>query len=240
MKAFQQYQYDFTAHIRDPQNNAKPANVDEERMAVYREGVYNNIFESASVCFPVCQETVGAKDWDATVKRFVATHHASSPIFKDIPQELLSFIETDQASPDYIKQLAHYEWVELAVASMQTVAPSLSNETDLMNETPVLTPAHMLLQYDYPVQKISAQFKPEETESTHLLVFRKTDFEVSFVALNPMVFVLLNLIKEGLTGKQALTSLAEQIQHPEPETIIEFGHGVLKDLVAQDAVLGSA
>ncbi len=239
MKDFQQYQYDFTAHIRDPKNNPKPDNVDEERMAVYREGVYNNIFESASVCFPVCQETVGGEDWDATIRRFVATHHASSPIFRDIPHELLTFLEADEKTPPMIKQLAHYEWVELAVGGMQTEAPALSNSVDLINEIPVLAPAHMLLQYDYPVQKISAQFKPEETEGTHLLVFRKADFEVSFIELNPMVFVLLNLAKEGLTGEQALTSLAEQIQHPEPEAIIEFGHGVLKDLMGQGAVLGS-
>jgi len=239
MKDFQQYQYDFTAHIRDPKNNPKPGNVDEERMAVYREGVYNNIFESASICFPVCQETVGKKDWDATVRRFVATHHASSPIFREIPKELLQFLGNDDATPAYIKQLAHYEWVELDIGGMLTEPPVLSEKADLLNETPVLTPAHMLLEYDYPVQKISAQFKPEETEGTHLLVFRNADFEVNFIELNPIVFVLLNLIKEGFTGKQALTSLAEQMQHPEPNAIIEFGHGVLQDLMAQEAILGS-
>ncbi len=239
MKDFQQYQYEFTAHIRDPDNNPKPDNVDEERMAVYREGVYNNIFESASVCFPVCQEVVGEEDWDATVRRFVASHHATSPIFKDIPHELLTFLENDKATPASIKQLAHYEWVELAVGGLQTETPALSNTVDLINETPVLAPAHMLLQYDYPVQKISAQFKPEATEATHLLVFRNTKFEVNFIELNPMVFALLNLVKEGLSGQQALTALAEQIQHPEPEAIIEFGHGVLKDLMSQDAVVGT-
>jgi uncharacterized protein len=239
MLDFQQYQHAFTAHIRDPENNPKPNNVDEERMAVYREGVYNNIFESASVCFPVCQKTVGAQDWDATIRRFVATHHASSPIFREIPQELVKFLETDAASPDHIKQLAHYEWVELAVSGMQTESPILSKETDLLNETPVLAPAHMLLQYDYPVQKISAQFKPEETETTHLLVFRNAGYDVNFIELNPMVYLLLEMIKHGVTGKEALTALAEQIQHPEPEVIIEFGVGVLGDLMVQQAVIGS-
>lgn len=240
MLDFQQYQHAFTAHIRDPKNNPKPARVDEERMAVYREGVYNNIFESASVCFPVCQETIGADDWDATVRRFVATHHASSPIFREIPHEFITFLETDAETPAYIKQLAHYEWVELAVGGMQTEVPALSDEADLLNETPVLAPAHMLLAYDYPVQKISAQFIPEQEEATHLLVFRNTEFEVNFVELNPMVYVLLESIKQGVSGKQALTELAEQIQHPEPDVIIEFGHGVLKDLMMQGAVLGSA
>ena len=239
MLDFQQYQQAFTAHIRDPKNNAKPNNVDEERMAVYREGVYNNIFESASACFPVCQETVGADDWDATVRRFVDTHHASSPIFRELPKELVTFLETDTNTPDYIKQLAHYEWAELAVGGMQAVAPVLSEDVDLLNEIPALAPAHMLLAYDYPVQKISAQFKPDEQEATHLLVFRNTEFEVNFIELNPMVYVLLESIKQGKTGKQALTELARQIQHPETDVIVEFGHGVLRELTGKGAVLGS-
>jgi hypothetical protein len=212
-------------------------------MAVYREGVFNNIFESASVCFPVCQATLGKNDWRNIVKKFVSNHHASSPLFRNIPHELVKFLEDDSKIPDYIKQLAHYEWVELAVSALQTKATAkktiLSETTDLLNEIPVLTPAHMLLQYDYPVQKISAQFKPEQTESTYLLVFRNELFDVNFVELNPMTYALLHTVLQGMSGKQALTYLAKQIQHPNPETIIEFGHGVLKDLVQQQAIIGS-
>ncbi len=239
MLDFQQYQQAFTAHIRDPANNPKPNNVDEERMAVYREGVYSNIFESASVCFPVCQATVGEKAWNATVRRFVANHHANSPIFREIPFELVTFLEHDSNTPDYIKQLAHYEWVELAVSAMQTEAPNLSETPDLLNEVPVLAPAHILLKYDYPVQKISAQFNPKEAESTHLLVFRHPNFDVNFVELNPMMYVLLEMIKQQMTGVEALTLLAEQMQHPQPEVIIEFGHGMLSNLMEQGSIIGS-
>lgn len=239
MLDFQQYQQAFTAHIRDPKNNPKPENVDDERMAVYREGVYNNIFESASVCFPVCQATVGVVDWQATVRRFIACHHASSPIFRDIPHEFVVFLESDAETPDYIQQLAHYEWVELAVAGMQTETQPLSKATDLLNEVPVLAPAHKLLAYDYPVHKISAQFKPDQQEATHLLVFRNAAFEVNFIELNPMVYVLLEFIKQGITGKQALTELAKQIQHPEPQAMIAFGLSILSDLNRQHALIGS-
>ncbi len=240
MLDFQQYQYAFTAHIRDPKKNPKPDNVDEERMSVYREGVYNNVFESSSVCFPVCQKTLGKVAWDSIMRHFFATHHASSPIFREIPQELLAFLQADKEVPDYIKQLAHYEWVELAVGMQKVLAPKLSEATDLLNEVPVLTPAHMLLQYDYPVQKISPEFIPENKEDTYLLVFRNQEFDVNFIELNPMTYALLEIILQGLTGKQALTSLAEQIQHPQPEVIIEFGAGVLQDLMQQGAILGSA
>lgn len=243
MLDFQQYQHAFTAHIRDPKNNPKPNNVNEERMAVYREGVYKNIFESASVCFPVCQTILSEHDWDVVIRKFVANHQASSPIFRDIPLELVKFLNSDTDTPDHIKQLAHYEWVELAISMQKSDATVdniiLSNTTDLLNEVPVLAPAHMLLQYDYPVHKISAQFKPQQIENTQLLVFRNESFAISFIELNTMTYALLNIIKEGASGKRALTLLAEQIQHPEPNVMIEFGHGMLQDLARQQAIIGS-
>jgi len=239
MLDFQKYQNAFTAHIRDPMNNPIPNNVDEERMAVYREGVYNNIFESTSVCFPVCQQTIGEQDWEAIVKRFVATHHASSPLFREVPYELVKFLENDAETPHYVKQLAHYEWVELAVAGMRTEIQPLSKKPNLLDEIPILAPAHMLLQYDYPVQKISATCKPTATEITYLLVFRNEGDEVKFIELNPMVYMMLDRIQQGMTGKKALNALAKEIQHPQPELIIEFGAGLLGDLMSQQAIIGS-
>ena len=55
-----------------------------------------------------------------------------------------------------------------------------------------------------------------------------------------MTFNLLNLIDtENLTGKQALTRLAEEINHPDTDAIIAFGAGILNDLAEQQAIIGS-
>jgi uncharacterized protein len=240
MLAFQQYQLAFTAHIRDPKAHNKPAHVPEERMAVYREAVFNNIFESVSVCFPVCQKTIGKRAWRVLLKEFVKNYAAQSPIFREIPQQFLNYLETVENLPPYLKPLAHYEWVELAVSALEAETKILSKTTDLLHEKPVLAPAHMLLKYDYPVHKISEHNKPKIAEKTYLLVFRNASFEVKFIELNPMTFNLLNLINEGnLTGKQALTRLAEEINHPDTGAIIAFGAEILNDLVKQQAMIGS-
>ena len=65
MLDFQHYQQTFTAHIRNPKVHKKPAGVVAARMAVYRAAVFNNIFESVSVCFPVCQTAIGKRAWRA-------------------------------------------------------------------------------------------------------------------------------------------------------------------------------
>lgn len=241
MLDFQRYQLAFTAHIRDPSTNKKPARVQDTRMAIYREIVFNNIFSTVSACFPVCKSIMGARAWRKLVRAFFANHQATTPIFREIPQQFLQFIDTKIDLPFYFQSLAHYEWVELAVASLQADSIKLSIKTDLLNEKLILAPAHMLLSYDYAVQSISKRHLPKGAEQTYLLVFRNAENKVKFIELNPITFQLLNLIQTNeLTGKQALTKLAEEIAHPDVGAIITFGAEILADLAKQQAIIGSA
>lgn len=255
MLDFQRYQIAFTAHIRNPSANKKPARVADKRMAVYREIVFNNLFGAVSACFPVCQACLGKRAWRKLVREFFASHQAQSPIFREIPAQFLQFLNNqsdlvENGLPIFLKQLAHYEWVELAVAAQVTNvqvtnvqvtnAMATSKLTDLLNEAPMLAPAHMLLNYDYAVHKISAKFKPKTTEATQLLVFRNEKFQVKFIVLNPTTFKLLQLIHtQKLTGKQALTRLAAEIEYPDVAGMIAFGTEILNDLLAQQAIIGS-
>ena len=240
MLDFQRYQLEFTAHIRNPKSNKKPAQVDDARMAVYREIVFNNILNSVSTCFPVCVQVLGEHAWEKLVRQFFAKHQAQTPIFREIPQQFLQFLNTVKNLPIYFEQLAHYEWVELAVNSQPTTPPKLSKTPDFLNEKPVLAPANKLLQYDYAVHKISARHKPKTSAKTYLLVFRNLENKVKFIELNPVTFQLLKLIGENnITGKQALIRLAEDMQHPDANAVIQFGLEILQDLANQQAIIGS-
>ena len=241
MLDFQRYQIAFTSRIRDPSANKKPTKVADARMAIYREIVFNNIEGSVSACFPVCKNVLGARVWRKLVRQFFASYQASSPIFREIPQQFLQFLTTVDNLPAFLQQLAHYEWVELAVSSQQNAIIKLSKKIDLLNEIPVLAPAHQLLAYDYAVHKISKRHLPKMIESTYLLVFRNAEYQVKFIELNAMTFQLLNLNdKNNLTGKQALTMLAEEIKHPDIGAIIRFGAEIFADLVHQQAIIGSS
>lgn len=241
MLDFQRYQIAFTAHIRNPSANKKPAKVNDTRMAIYREIVFNNIFGSVSACFPVCKNILGTRAWCKLVRAFFANHQANTPIFREIPQQFLQFLKTNGNLPSYFEQLAHYEWVELAVNTQPTQALKVSKQMDLLSEKPILAPAHMLLAYDYAVHQISKRNQPKIAKKTHLLVFRNTDNKVKFIELNPNTFQLLNLIKSNeLTGEQALTRLAEEMQHSNTDVVIQFGISILTDLTSQQAIIGSS
>jgi hypothetical protein len=240
MLAFQKYQLEFTAHIRNPSANKKPAKVKDARMAVYREIVFNNIFGSVSACFPVCKSILGARAWRKLTREFFAHHQATTPIFREIPQQFLQFLKTTKNLADYFEQLAHYEWVELAVASQPIEAIKLNKKIDFLKEVPVLAPAHMLLEYDFAVHKISKKHLPKTQEKTFLLVFRNAENQVKFIELNAMTYQLLGLIdKNNMTGEQALVRLAEAINHPDLDAMIHFGVEILADLANQGAIIGS-
>ncbi|PKO26195.1 MAG: DUF2063 domain-containing protein [Betaproteobacteria bacterium HGW-Betaproteobacteria-8] len=249
LPAFQQYQLQFTGHIRDPKNIARPARVAANRMRVYREIVYNNLESTLAGCFPVCKKVLGKRLWHKLVRGFFVHHQSHSPLFRQIPEEFLAFLgqATSIADlpplPGYLNNLAHYEWIELAVsaAEQENDWERINADGDLLAGTPVLAAAMVLLSYDYPVQAISPRFKPEQPlqQAVNLLVFRDADDQVRFIELNALTARLLNLLQaQHLTGSQALEQIAEEIRHPDTETMVEFGRAVLEDLRRQGVIIG--
>ena len=152
----------------------------------------------------------------------------------------MQFLNTKNDLPIHLKQLAHYEWVELAVSNQMIDAIKLSTQLDMLNEIPVIALAHKILQYDYPVHKISAAYKPTLIEKVYLLVYRNRAFKVKFIELNAMTFKLLTLIDEGnLSGKQALISLQSDIKEVDTQLILKYGMSILFELINQEAIIGS-
>jgi hypothetical protein len=240
MLDFQKYQLAFTSHLRDPKVHTKPTSVVDAQIAVYREIVFNNIFGSVSACFPVCHKIMGKRTWLKLIKEFFATHQATSPLFREIPQEFLKFLAKKENIPNYFQQLAHYEWVELAINMQVALTPQLSPYTDVKSEIPVLAASHKLLEYDFPVHKISKKNIIKNAEKTYFLVFRNSDFKVKFIEINSMTYLLLNrIMAHNLTGEQALESLAEDMQPQRKDAIISFGLSTLEDLVKEQAIIGS-
>ena len=56
---FQEYQYAFAAHIRDPRANPRPPGVPARRTRVYNELLFNNLEGFLLACFPVTRKVLG-------------------------------------------------------------------------------------------------------------------------------------------------------------------------------------
>lgn len=246
LPSFQRYQLAFTARLRDAKNAPPLTGVPHERMAVYEEIVFNNLFESVSACFPIASKIIGKRKWLKLNQAFMRDYSAHSPLFRKIPEQFLQYLnkptaELQQLIPDYFNSLCHYEWVELLVSGIEEANPQdMQPNGDLATDIPVFSATMQLLNYDYAVHKITPRKKPQHKASTQLLVYRNAHDVVKFIELNAVTYKLISLLlNEAITGRQALSLLAKELQHPQPESIIEFGLSILEDLRSQGVIIGT-
>ena len=246
---FIRLQYAFTQHMRDPDNAPAPADVEDRRIEIYRGLLYRNVESFMANSFPVLRKITDDARWHAMIRDYFRRHESHTPYFPKMPREFLDYLENerdDPADPPFLFELAHYEWVEAAVA-MDPRDADISNvdrEGDPLTGIPVLSPLVWPLSYRFPVHKISPDYQPDTApdDPTYLLVYRNSQDDVNFVVLNPVSARLLELVgmQEGRTGRELLISIAEELNHPEPDTVISGGAQILGEWQASEILLGTA
>lgn len=244
---FQDYQRAFTGRIRDPKARL-PAKVAAADMRVYQQLLYNNIETFLLACFPVCRKILGSRRWARMVRTFFRDHACHTPYFRQIPEEFLAWLSNNPSSdldlPAFLAELAHYEWVELALdtSAADQDLPAYDPVGDLLTGRPLLNPVLQVLAYQWPVQHLSPRFKPVESpaQPTFLLAFRDADLRVRFSLINATTARLLSLLQErgGLSGREALALLAAELKQPS-DNLVAFGGDLLADLRRQGAILGT-
>ncbi len=232
-----QHQYAFAAHIRDPQANPRPADVEDRRMAIYRELFYNNVEGFLANGFPVLREILDDTAWHAMARDFLARHRCHSPLFLEIPREFLAYLEEERGEqpddPPFLHELAHYEWVELALSvADEGEAPACEPDADLLVTRPLLSPLAWPLSYRFDVHHIGPDYQPAEppAQPTYLLVYRDADDEVGFLELNPVSARLFALLQEDgdENGRDVLARIAAELDHPDPQVVIDGGLDILE------------
>jgi len=247
--SFIRKQLEFAAHIRNPHVLPRPEDVEERRMAIYRDLFYNNVEGFISSGFPVLRQLYEDDDWHRMVRNFFIQHRCHTPYFLEISKEFLDYLGTehqpDPEDPPFLFELAHYEWVELAlsVSEDEPEWETIDPEGDPVQGRPVLSPLAWPLSYAYPVHKICPEFIPDAPgeQTSYLMVYRNRQDEVGFMELNPVTARLINLIQENpqQVGEQHLLRIAEELEHPKPNLVIQGGRQTLLQLKEADILLGN-
>jgi hypothetical protein len=239
-------QLEFAAHVRHPEHNAAPADVEPRRMRIYVDLVYNNVERFLASTFPIVRRRLGDAGWHERVRDFLHRHHATSPFFQEIPQEFLEFIGDEGARPEdppYLLELAHYEWVEMALDLETTAFPEDVNPLgDLMTEHPVISPLAWRLMYRFPVHRIAADSVVERPEDpTFLVVYRDRADRVRFLEANALTNRLLDGIAadDAVTGAEALDRLATELEIEDVASLRDHGRETLERLRECDIIAGT-
>lgn len=243
LPSFQQFQRDFGLHLRDPRAAGRPDGVPARRAQAYRELLFNNVCGVVDACFPVCRELLGQRRWGRLQRTFFAAWRSQSPLFCELPREFLRWLNEGVLPvplPRWLRELAHYEWAELAVDIMQVdPLPPHSVDGDLLTGRPLVAPAHMLLTYQWPVHRIGPAFRPRKPAAVHLVVFRDGDERVRFAEINPVTARLLTLFADGCSsGREGCLQVAEELQHPHPPTVVAGGADMLNELRSWGVIHG--
>ncbi len=241
---FKAKQREFAAYIRDPANNPVPADIKPQRMSMYRELFFNNVESFLSSNFPVLRKILDDDAWFELVQDFFARHSCESPYFSEIPEEFLAYLQNERDNPDdfpFLLELAHYEWVEMALAIAREEVVIASQNTALTLHSRIkLSPLAWPLVYQYPVQQISPDFLPTiaPEQPTFLIVYRNQDDDVHFIQITALTYRLLQIIQgnAGMTARACLQQVAEDSKHPEPSVIIEAGLKILRDLAEKTII----
>ncbi|MCZ6560555.1 MAG: putative DNA-binding domain-containing protein [Gammaproteobacteria bacterium] len=247
---FQKLQHEFAAHIRDPESQPAPAGIEDRRMKIYRDLFFNNLVKLLAGTFPVLSKILGDERWRVLVRQYFSTHRSQTPYFLEVPKDFLGYLQNEhKATGDdlpFMNELAHYEWVELAlqIDTREFDLSDIDPDGDLSAGRPVLSPLAWVLAYAYPVHRISPTNQPQSPaeQGTFLVVYRDRDDKVGFMEINAVTARLLELLQDDTntgTGGELLAQIAGEIKHPDPQVVSDGGENILADLHHKDIILGT-
>ena len=213
----QQVQLAFARHLRDPYRVPVPAGLDPQRVATYRRLFFNNVHSLLSANYPVLSGLLGADAWTALVRRFYAEQPSHTPLFTELGKVFLDWLQSlvDPPRP-FAAELAHYEWVEMALMLDEHDPASVPVQAtpDWWQQVIVVSPCAWLLGYRYPVHQIRTDFQPllPPADPTFLVVWRDRSDRIGFMALNRVSARLLELCRDTpAPGLQVLDGLAAEL-----------------------------
>lgn len=244
------FQLSFGQYLRDPDAVKLPAGINPSRVKIYENLLFNNVKGFIDTCFPVCKKMMGEATWQELARAFFRDWRAKSPYFHEIPNEFLHYLQAyeklDQLPPWFL-ELAHYEWVELAVDVAEDKIESrkdqhcvkqghaVESEASL---TPLIVcnPAMQNVSYSWPVHKISAEYIPSAPEAAFLVVYRNCDLQVQFSEVNPATSVMLSIIeqqKDGIKRDNLVEAMHEVMPDFEKTQLQTFIYQIVDQLISQ-------
>jgi len=243
---FKAKQDEFSAYIRDPFNNPRPADIKQQRIETYRDLFFNNINSFLSSNFPVIKKLLDEQQWFELVQDFFSNHCSKTPYFSEIPEEFITFLQNERKNKSdypFLLELAHYEWIEMALSiSKEEITENTEALLAKLPEGDIsLSSLAWPLAYQFPVHQISPSFLPETApeEPSYLLVYRDIIDEVNFMEIPAITFRLLQVLQENevIACKDCLNQIAQESAHPEPDKIIVSGLQTIKELAEKNIIL---
>ncbi|MCK9488095.1 MAG: putative DNA-binding domain-containing protein [Xanthomonadales bacterium] len=249
MTDFQSLQRQFAGHVRDPERVPPPADIQDRRMAVYRELAFNNVAGLLAANFPVLRSRHDPAGWQALVRDWYRGHRARTPLFPALGGEFVTWLQQVGAVPDWQVELAHYEWMATVAANARADLDGIRHDPDgdLIDGRPLLSPLVWPLRYRHAVQRLRAGEHPDADagagieQPTFLVIVRDRQDRVGFLAANALTLALVERLHRSqgrLSGRELLAGLASDtgIDH---DRMLSAGRDMFGQLRQRHIILGT-
>jgi len=201
LQPFQETQRAFTHWIRHPDQTATPDGIASERMQVYHELIFHNIQSFIEHTYPVTQAMLPGEVWQRLVRTFYQTAQCDSPFYYDIPLQFREWL--DQTTSDaiitlhhdypWLRELLHYEWLELYVDMAET---SWTIHPACADDHVRLTTSCWVLAYHYPVHTWTADHTPDHPAPAPvcLVIYRDEDDQSHVNVVSPIMALVIDAL----------------------------------------------
>lgn len=247
---FQDKQYAFAAHIRDPENTVAPVGIEDRRMSIYRTLFFNNLYNLLGTFFPVLRKLHSDDQWRHMIRGFMKLHQSKTPYFLQLPEEFLGYLQTEYPASDddfaFLTELAHYEYAELAlsVSTLENDMTDIDPDGDLLQQAPVKSELSWAFAYNYPVHRIDTDYLPDnpQDQPVYLALFRRSNDTVKFLELNAVTAALLDAVDKNenrMNGEALLRNLADTINYSDTDALIQHGAEALREMRQLEILCGT-
>lgn len=195
----------------DVENIAAPA----ERLKHYRRLVYNVTYGILAQAYPITYNLLSNESWKKMVDSFVANHPCVDPQVWKMPSELINYVSTTGYqtfnAPEFLVDLLRFEWMEVAVYSMQDLEIlSFVAVDNWLIDSLCFNPHYQILEFQYPVHQLN-KLKPEVHKGQYfILAFRDDVGKVRFMSIQAIQAVLIDTLIQnpGISALDVFSSMA--------------------------------
>lgn len=216
-----------------------------DRMKVYSEAIYNNVEETLTFAYPITLALLTNKEWQKLTKDFFAYHPCRTPIFREMPKELMLFAKEKRYdlifNRPYLLDLLEFEWVEIEIYNMKDlpIEPFLLGK-ELLDHPLYFNPEQRLLDFSYPVFKNFKELASSSKGNYPLLCFRHAETkQVHFIQLSLFFAATITLMQqEVIDARKALLITADAFRIANKQRALDSGKHFFSDLFRSGAILG--
>ena len=185
-------------------------------MQVYVENFFRTIRDFLGNTLKRTSQSMSVHEWEAMVRDFIHRHQSQSPFFLDLPTEFLEYLLAQRPAaevPPFLRELCHYECVELEIkyhaAKVDAVRAPFDTGTALQ-----LSPLARPLSYEWNVHEIHKDHLPTQlpSERTWFILVRNRRDKVQHIQSSMGTHRLLECFLEPNYLDSVIALLAAELQ----------------------------